>query len=86
MARKAALPDLRERSRQNYLQSREEQQLLLLEQRIRDEEFLFEKVELSRAERERLEYDRKVLQLAKERMQVDDRIVGYKMPEGSISS
>lgn len=79
------LPDLRERSRQEYLRKREEQQLLLLEQKLKDEEFLFQGVELTEKEKRELEYNRQVLQLAKERLSISDKVDGYHMPEDYIT-
>src|SRR5262249_26606018 len=75
--RKTAVPDLRIRSRQEYLKKREEQRILLAEMEIDDEKFLFKDEKLSKRERSELEYKKQVLQLAKERMRISDKFDGY---------
>lgn len=80
-----ALPQLREISRQEYLKKREEQRLLLAERELEDELFLFKEEELTKKERQELEYKRQVLQLAKERMSINDNVEGYQMPEDYIT-
>ncbi|KAL1919541.1 uncharacterized protein VTP21DRAFT_2234 [Calcarisporiella thermophila] len=84
-ARRAAMPSMRERSRQEYLKKREQQQLELLEARVQDEEYLFRDQKISRRERKAHEYNREVLRLAKERLQIDDKIDAYTMPEDYIT-
>lgn len=81
-ARQAALPDLRDRSRQQYLQMRETQQLELLRQQIEDEEFLFRDQKVTQRERDQLEYNKQVYALAKARLKIDTKEDGYAMPEG----
>lgn len=76
------LPNLRERSRQAYLTKREQQQILLLKQRIKDEEELFHDERLTKAEEMRLQYYKNLLRLAEERMSISDKFEGYNMPEG----
>ncbi|KAJ3076359.1 hypothetical protein HDU98_003941 [Podochytrium sp. JEL0797] len=83
--RRAAMPDLRIRSRQEYLGKREEQRLLLLEKEIDDEEFLFRTETLSKRELRDLEYKKQVLKLAKERMKINDKVDGYQMPDDYIT-
>lgn len=83
--RTEALPELREMSRQEYLKKREEQRLLLAERELEDELFLFREDELTKKERKELEYKRQVLQLAKERMSINDKVDGYQMPEDYIT-
>ncbi|KAF9186489.1 hypothetical protein BGZ50_002421 [Haplosporangium sp. Z 11] len=84
-ARKAALPSLRERARQEYLAKREEVQIEKLRLQIRDEEQLFDANELTRKEREDLEYKKELLRLAEERMNINDKYDGYHMPEDYIT-
>ncbi|OMJ29644.1 Pre-mRNA-splicing factor ATP-dependent RNA helicase-like protein cdc28 [Smittium culicis] len=79
------LPDLRERSRQQYLNLREEQQLELLEREIKEEEFLFSSEKLTEREMAELEYKKKVLSLAKERKNLSTVNDGYSMPEDYIT-
>ncbi|KAG8825819.1 hypothetical protein FRC19_010372 [Serendipita sp. 401] len=80
-ARVAAMPSLRERSRQEYLTKRELQQVELLRREIEDDENLFRGMKISNREREELEYKKEVLKLAESRMRIDDRYDGYQLPE-----
>ncbi|PVF96219.1 putative PRP2-RNA-dependent ATPase of DEAH box family [Serendipita vermifera] len=80
-ARVAAMPSLRERSRQEYLTKREVQQVELLRREIQDEEGLFHGMKISQREKDQLEYKKEVLRLAEERMRIDDRYDGYQLPE-----
>ncbi|KAG0364829.1 hypothetical protein BGZ54_007117 [Gamsiella multidivaricata] len=84
-ARKAALPSIRERARQEYLAKREELQIEKLRMQVRDEEQLFNINELTKKEREDLEYKKELLRLAEERMNINDRYDGYQMPEDYIT-
>ena len=84
-ARLAGLPDLRVRSRQDYLKKREEQRLELLSKKIQDEELLFKGEELTFKERQELELNKQVLKLTKERLQLSEKIDGYVMPEDYIT-
>ncbi|GAO47206.1 hypothetical protein G7K_1416-t1 [Saitoella complicata NRRL Y-17804] len=84
-ARSAALPELRQRARQEYLKLREQQQLALLRKQVQDDEILFRGVKLTRKEREQIEYNKEVLRLAEERMNIDDGADGYVMPEDYIT-
>ncbi|KAG0305920.1 hypothetical protein BGZ98_003286 [Dissophora globulifera] len=84
-ARKAALPSLRERARQEYLGKREELQIEKLRMQIRDEEQLFDLNELTKKEREDLAYKKELLRLAEERMNINDKYDGYHMPEDYIT-
>ncbi|KAF9431418.1 hypothetical protein BGZ76_000330 [Entomortierella beljakovae] len=84
-ARKEALPALRERARQEYLAKREGLQIDKLRMQIRDEEQMFDASELTRKEREELEYKKELLKLAEERMNIDDKFDGYQMPEDYIT-
>lgn len=84
-ARVAAMPSLRERSRQDYLSKRELQQIELLRREIADDEALFKGMKISKKERRELEYKKEVLRLAEERMKIDDRYDGYQLPEDYIT-
>uniref|UniRef100_A0A452SQC8 RNA helicase n=1 Tax=Ursus americanus TaxID=9643 RepID=A0A452SQC8_URSAM len=64
--RKAMVPELRKKSRREYLAKREREKLEDLEAELADEEFLFGDVELSRHERRELKYKRRVRDLARE--------------------
>jgi pre-mRNA-splicing factor ATP-dependent RNA helicase DHX16 len=81
-ARAAALPDIRDRSRQEYLKLREQQRLELLRQEIQDEAFLFGDQRLSKREIQEHEHKKQVLALAEARMKIDSKEDGYVMPEG----
>ncbi|MCJ1339578.1 hypothetical protein MMC09_004868 [Bachmanniomyces sp. S44760] len=85
-ARQQAMPDLRERSRQEYLKKRETERLALLRKQIveeADEER--NNPDLSRREREEFAKNREVLRLAEERSKVDDHRDGYMLPEDYIT-
>nr|AAH46781.1 Dhx16 protein [Mus musculus] len=64
--RKAMVPELRKKSRREYLAKREREKLEDLEAELADEEVLFGDVELSRHERRELKYKRRVRDLARE--------------------
>ncbi|CAO3668808.1 unnamed protein product [Umbelopsis vinacea] len=84
-SRAAALPDIRDRSRQEYLKLREQQRLELLRQEIQDEAFLFGDQRLSKKEIEQHEYKKQVLALAEARLKIDSKEDGYVMPEDYIT-
>ncbi|KAG0221162.1 hypothetical protein BGX31_010129 [Mortierella sp. GBA43] len=84
-ARKAALPSIRERARQEYLAKREGLQIEKLRMQIRDEEELFDANELTKKERDDLAYKKELLRLAEERMNINDKYDGYFMPEDYIT-
>lgn len=81
-ARQAAMPDLRERSRQDYLKKREAERLALLRKQVAEEtEELRSGVRLSQREKEEFAKNREVLRLAEERLRIDDHLDGYAMPD-----
>lgn len=85
-ARTAALPDLRERSRQEYLKKREAERLALLRKQVDEEtEELKRGVPLSEREKADFAKNRQVLQIAEERLRIDDHLDGYSMPEDYIT-
>ncbi|KAK9375734.1 P-loop containing nucleoside triphosphate hydrolase protein [Lipomyces chichibuensis] len=84
-ARDAALPDLRVRSREVYLGRREQQKLEELRQQVKDDELLFRGVKLTREQQDQIEYNKRILQIAEERMQIDTKYQGYEMPEDYIT-
>ncbi|NWZ60431.1 DHX16 helicase, partial [Haliaeetus albicilla] len=63
---KTMVPELRKKSRREYLAKRERDKLEELEAEIADEEYLFGEEALTRAERRELEYKRRVRDLARE--------------------
>ena len=60
------VPELRKKSRREYLAKREREKLEDLEAELADEEFLFGDVELSQHEQRELKYKRRVRDLARE--------------------
>ncbi|KAI5309851.1 hypothetical protein KEM55_002281, partial [Ascosphaera atra] len=85
-ARAAAMPDLRMRSRQEYLKKREAERLALLRKQVAEETAeLRENPTLTRREKEEFAKNREVLRLAEERMKIDDYRDGYVMPEDYIT-
>ena len=86
MALQAALPDMRERSRQEYLKKREPEQLALLRKQVLEESLeLRENPELTRRERDEFSKNREILRIAEERLRIDDYTDGYTMPEDYIT-
>ena len=84
-ARKAAMPDLRERSRQEYLKKREVQKVELLKLSIADDEFLFRDDELTEQEKKRREYNKELLRLVEERQKISkEKGDRYYMPENYL--
>ena len=84
-ARKLAMPDLRDRSRQEYLTKRELQQLELLRKSIADEEAMFAGVKMTSREIKDLERRKAALRLAEERLKIDDKHDGYMLPDDYIT-
>ncbi|MCJ1452500.1 hypothetical protein MMC28_002843 [Mycoblastus sanguinarius] len=85
-ARQAAMPDLRERSRQEYLKKRETEKLALLRKQIAEESAeLRTNPDLSRREKEEFAKNRELLRIAEERLRIDDHRDGYVMPEDYIT-
>jgi len=85
-ARSAALPDLRERSRQEYLKKRETERLALLRKQVQEEtEELRSGAKLSEKEKAEFAKNREVLRIAEERLRIDDHRDGYAMPEDYIT-
>lgn len=85
-ARDAALPDLRERSRQEYVKKREAERLALLRKQVAEETMeLRSGVRLSEKEKAEFAKNREILRLAEERLKIDDHRDGYAMPEDYIT-
>ncbi|KAF3692264.1 putative pre-mRNA-splicing factor ATP-dependent RNA helicase DHX16 [Channa argus] len=83
---KNMLPELRKRSRWEYLKKREAEKLEDLEAEIRDEEYLFSKEELTEREKKELSYKRTLRDLADEyktagAKEQEERKNRYYMPE-----
>ncbi|EGD94712.1 mRNA splicing factor RNA helicase (Cdc28), partial [Trichophyton tonsurans CBS 112818] len=85
-ARAAAMPDLRLRSRQDYLKKREAERLALLRKQVAEETAeLRENPDLTQQEKEEFAKNREVLRLTEERLQIDDHRDGYFLPEDYIT-
>ncbi|KAL2005303.1 hypothetical protein VTN00DRAFT_2513 [Thermoascus crustaceus] len=85
-ARSAAMPELRMRSRQEYLKKREAERLALLRRQVAEEtQELRENPNLTRREKEQFARNREVLRIAEERMRIDDHRDGYMLPEDYIT-
>nr|XP_046255997.1 pre-mRNA-splicing factor ATP-dependent RNA helicase DHX16 [Scatophagus argus] len=83
---KNVLPELRKRSRWEYLKKRESEKLEDLEAEIKDEEYLFSTDEMTEREKKELEYKRTLRDLAKDYKKAgakeqDERKNRYYMPE-----
>ena len=85
-ARASVMPELRMRSRQEYLKKRETERLALLRRQVAEEAAeLRENPNLTRKEKEEFARNREVLQIAEERLRIDDYRDGYMMPEDYIT-
>ncbi|KAJ5946781.1 hypothetical protein N7454_003620 [Penicillium verhagenii] len=85
-ARAAVMPDLRLRSRQEYLKKRETERLALLRRQVAEEAIeLRENPSLTRREKEDFARNREVLRIAEERLRIDDHRDGYMMPDDYIT-
>lgn len=83
--RAAAMPSLRDRSRQEYLAKRSAQQVELLRREIHDEETFFQGVKMTRREERELAQKRELLRIAEEHAALDDREDGYMLPEDYLT-
>uniref|UniRef100_K7FZK1 Activating signal cointegrator 1 complex subunit 3 n=1 Tax=Pelodiscus sinensis TaxID=13735 RepID=K7FZK1_PELSI len=88
--KKTMIPELRKKSRREYLAKREQDKLEDLEAEILDEEHLFSEQDLTMVERRELEYKRRVRDLAKDYKQAGEqekleKSNRYYMPEESRS-
>ena len=72
---------LRELSRQQYLEKREEKELKLLEMTMKDEEYLFEDVELTEEERKRMDINKNIISMARDKHRFSYKDDGYQMPD-----
>jgi pre-mRNA-splicing factor ATP-dependent RNA helicase DHX16 len=72
----AYVPRLRVEARREYLKKREPQRLKLLEAEIQDEDFLFKGMELSEAEQAERALKKRMLEAARKRVNLSDRVEG----------
>ncbi|KAI4243457.1 MAG: hypothetical protein L6R40_003459 [Gallowayella cf. fulva] len=85
-AREAAMPDLRERSRQEYLKKREAEKLALLRKQVAEETKELQTIpDLSDREKAEFRKNRELLKIAEARLQIDDHRDGYIIPEDYIT-
>ena len=85
-ARQKAMPELRNRARQDYLEKRATEKLMLLRKQVSEEaQEERENPDLSRREKAEFARNREILRLAEERNRVDDHIDGYQLPEDYIT-
>ena len=85
-ARQKAMPEIRERARQVYLDKRATEKLALLRKQVAEEaEEERTNPQLHRRELAEFARNREVLRLAEERARVDDHIDGYALPEDYIT-
>lgn len=81
----AAMPKLRDYSRQEYLKKREQQRVDLLRLEIQDFERDTRGQKLTKAEIRELESKKEILRLTEERLKIDDGVDGYMMPEDYLT-
>jgi pre-mRNA-splicing factor ATP-dependent RNA helicase DHX16 len=81
---KLSVAELRVKSRRVYLETRKEKKVHELEEELRDEEFLFKGVKLTKREQERIKLKKITLDLAREHEQAQhiEHIDRYHMPTG----
>lgn len=81
-----AVPDLRDKSRREYLKLREGQMVTLMKKGIEDEQFLFGDGEkLTAAEKRRTRMEAKLIELVEQRGDLTIEEKGYQVPEGFIN-
>jgi len=84
--RNRELKDIRLRSRQEYLKKREAQELALLRRQVAEEaEEERNNPLITAAEKEEFALNRETLRLAEERLNIDDHVEGYALPEDYIT-
>jgi len=86
-ARDAAMPDLRVRSRQDYLKKRQAEKLALLRKQVAEEQAeLRENPEgLTRKEKEEFARNKEVLEITESSLRIDEHLDGYALPEDYIT-
>jgi pre-mRNA-splicing factor ATP-dependent RNA helicase DHX16 len=84
--RSKVMPSLREQSRQQYLERREQDKLAELEDEVLDEEFLFQNVELTEYEKKRIEQKKKTLEIARQYKEADklEKVDRYYIPDDKV--
>ncbi|XP_050406181.1 pre-mRNA-splicing factor ATP-dependent RNA helicase DHX16 isoform X1 [Patella vulgata] len=84
--KKKIIPEIRKKSRRDYLKKRQADKLYDLEGDVADEEYLFKDVRLSSREKKELEYKKRVLKLASEHRKAGDieKVSRYHMPKDDV--
>ena len=77
------IPDLRKKSRRDYVKKRRVDKVEMLQEDIRDDEYLFEDSQLSKREKQEREYKKKVFHLAVEHAKAGEleKVQRYEMPQ-----
>jgi pre-mRNA-splicing factor ATP-dependent RNA helicase DHX16 len=80
------LEKLRKLSRRKYLDDREAKKLQALEDTIKDEEYLFQGMQLTASEQRVHDMQRELLRFVRDRMAISSqrRAAGYYIPEGEV--
>ncbi|XP_068697159.1 pre-mRNA-splicing factor ATP-dependent RNA helicase DHX16-like [Montipora foliosa] len=81
--RKKMIPDLRKKSRREYVKKRRVDKVEMLQEDIRDDEYLFEGTQLTKREKQDREYKKKVYNLALEHAKAGEleKVQRYEMPQ-----
>ena len=77
------VPELRKKSRREYVKKRRDDKLEMLQEDIQDDEYLFEDAQLSKREKQDREYKKKVFNLALEHAKAGEleKVQRYEMPQ-----
>lgn len=77
------IPDLRKKSRRDYVKKRRVDKLEMLQEDIRDDEYLFEDAQISKREKDEQEYKKKIYRLAAEHAKAGEleKVQRYEMPQ-----
>eukprot|EP01038_Epipyxis_sp_PR26KG_P008427 gene8427-11397_t len=77
-----AISQVREISRQHYLEKREQKELKLLQMSVKDEQDLFDGEQLTKAEKKRLEISQRILDMATDKYRFNYKDDEYHIPDG----
>lgn len=77
------IPDLRKKSRRDYVKKRRVDKLEIIQEDIRDDEYLFEDAQISKREKHEREYKKKIYHLAAEHAKAGEleKVQRYEMPQ-----
>ncbi|ESO01536.1 hypothetical protein HELRODRAFT_174494 [Helobdella robusta] len=83
--RKVIIPDLRKISRREYLKKRHADKIEDLEMEIRDEEYFFGGIEMTKKEKLEVDYKKNILKLVKDHKKASEveKVGRYYMPDGT---